>query len=105
MEGEMEIEVRMLDRQTISNFAVAHDLVMEVNERASCLNSDNRFYAQFKHAEVADRGFLCGVYGDGRTVHLAIADYAEKISGKRLVINAYGPHRKEINVPILSHDK
>jgi len=60
-----------------------------------------RWYVYFKGCEVKDGNVLCGVFGDGRTIKEAIANYTEAISGKLIVIDAYKETRKEIYVPIL----
>jgi hypothetical protein len=97
----MEIERTLLKQSTIEAFADEHGLVMDVHERRFDLGHARRFYAAFRHAEIKDGCILRGAYGDGATEQDAIAAYAREISMKRLVIDAYRPSRREIEVPRL----
>ena len=96
----MKIIRKLIDRDNLESFAEKNNLVMEVHER-SHIDSPTRFYAHFKNAEIKDGSMLIGAYGDGSCEALAIKDYAKRISGQWLVIDAYKPARKEIKVPIL----
>lgn len=89
------------DPRTIEEFAELHDLTMEVRERPVALQKHGRFTASFEKSEIKDGGLLIGLYGNGNTPEEAIAGYGKQISGKLLVINAYGDpvKRKEILVP------
>lgn len=62
-------------------------------------NQKRRFTASFKRAEVMQKGFLAGTYGNGKTPDLAINDYVEQIKGKRIAINAMSKDRMEYDVP------
>lgn len=84
----------------IEEFAKANSLEMRIGERDD--GRLPRFYASFRHAEVKKGSFLVGEYGDGDTKKEAIRNYATTISGKLLVINAYGKDRREIKVPRLN---
>lgn len=97
----MKIKKFTLDRDTIENFAVTHDLTMQVHER-SRNSGPNKFYAYFESAETKDGCILCGDFGNGHDEQEAIQNYAKEISGKLLVIDAYSEERRrEIRVPIL----
>lgn len=95
----MNIHTFPLQRSTIEAFAEKHCLVMEVHERAT--HGPARFYAHFACCEVAERGMLVGVFGNGATPEDAIAEYGQRISGQRIVHRAGQPERKEISVPII----
>lgn len=94
----MKIEYHYIPTMTIEQFAEKHDLTMAIFERKGG-HPSVRFYAHFKNAEVKDGSVLIGEHGNGPTEGEAIADYARKISGKRLVLNAYDEKRLEIDVP------
>ena len=90
---------------TIEELADQHNLTMIVTERElyrEC--SVHRWYAYFEDAETKDGPMLIDTYGDGGTPEEAIADYARRISGKLLVINAHQKSRREIQVPRLVYD-
>lgn len=59
-----------------------------------------RWLARFHGTEVR-RGFamLVSEYGLGKTPDEAIADYMEKIRGKKIIINAMSTTRREFVVP------
>ena len=83
---------------TISEFAEEHDLTLSVHEqRGPC--DYGQFWVHFDDAEIKDAGCLLLVHGDGASELEAIADYAAKISSKRLVVNAYGENSREIDAP------
>ena len=107
----MKIERRLVEKFTIEEFAVEHDLTMEVVERSSSIlklphmGEDSRFYAHFKGAEVMERGMLSSSSGNGATEEEAIRDYARQISERRLAFNATSEdNRVEIKVPSLKID-
>jgi hypothetical protein len=60
-----------------------------------------RFYAHFKRAEEVGDGVLIGTHGNGATPEHAIAAYAQKISLRRIAVDAYSEGRREIDVPRL----
>jgi len=97
----MKIKRENIPSMTIEQFADAHNLVMEVNERRRPEGDPSRYYAHFEHCEVGGDGFLRGAYGNGATPEDAITEYAAAISLKRLVVGAYTPERREIDVPRL----
>lgn len=97
----MEIAMVEVPQSTIQEFADAHGLVMEVRERRKPIGDNSRYYAMFKDAEVSEPGVLVGAHGNGASPGEAIADYADRISLKRLVIGAYGEARRELDVPRL----
>lgn len=91
------------DQLSFAAFADKHGLTMEAHERVmdDYLKQFNvpRWYARFKGAEVQERGGLSSPFGDGHTPDAAIRDYALRIQGTRLVIDAFKPHRREIQCP------
>jgi len=62
-------------------------------------NQNCRFSASFDGAEIMDRGFLLGNYGNGKTPEESLKDYTKQIVGKRIVFGAYTDNRKEFVVP------
>lgn len=90
---------------TIEAFADQHGLVMEVVERSKSANGPygatlSRYSANFQHVEIMDRGMLESSFGNGNTPTDAVADYAKRIEGRRLVYKAYSLfERKEFEAP------
>jgi len=102
----MKVVTKALKRQTLEAFADEHGLVMETRERSRQHSIGEwceslRWYAMFAHAELKEGGMLRGEIGNGDTQQAAIADYGNRISEKLLVIDAYGPNRREIRVPVI----
>lgn len=92
---------------SLEEFADAHGLVMEVHERdpqwwARRDVPFQPFYASFKSVEMKYGPILTRSSGNGQTPSAAMADYANKISLKRIVVDAMLPCRREINVPRLT---
>ena len=87
------------DPKTLEEFAELHNLTMWVRERSLGLQHFGRFLASFEDSDVKDGSVLIGSYGNGNTPEEAIADYSCQIQDKLLVIDAYGPNRREIWVP------
>lgn len=109
----MKIERKVVERCSLTEFAEANGLTMEIVERSARERREfgrlhgvtmlPRYIASFKGAEVIrTRGVLSSDYGNGDTEEQAIADYATQISGFTLVLNAYSCKRKEIKVPELT---
>lgn len=101
----MKIDTHAHPRMTLEEFADAHGLVMEVRERRADLGfpegHPSRWYAKFTGAEIAERGMLASVSGNGSTPEDAITDYGRRISERDLVVGAYTPERREIRVPVI----
>jgi len=103
----MKIVVYEKERTTIEKLADKHNLVMEIRERVPSdvpapWSPDMKYYAHFEDTEVKDGSCLRGEFGNGATHTDAIKDYAVRISGETIVIDAYGgKNRREIRVPIL----
>lgn len=97
----MKIIREDIPSMTIEQFADAHNLVMQVNERRLPVGDPARYYARFKQCEIGDSGVLIGEYGDGSTPEEAIDNYADAISLKHIVIGAYTQERREIDAPRL----
>jgi hypothetical protein len=91
----MRVERTLLDNCNLGEFADRHGLVMRVT------GVPNSLHASFQCCEVGGDGLLRSVYGIGPTEDHAFRDYAQKISGKLLVINAYKDTRREILAPVL----
>ncbi len=88
----------------ILDFEKENNLTLIVNERPKHFNLPT-YYAFFENSEVLEGRFLCGKYGNGETIDEAILNYAKEIEGKKLIMNAYTGHRKEITCPKLIHTK
>jgi len=103
----MKIERNFIERIDISDFAERHGLTMKVYERGkntmASMNISYPFYAYFENCEVKDGICLLSEYGNGTNEESAIREYAAVISDKKLIFNAYGPNRKEIDVPYLHY--
>lgn len=91
----------------IEDFADNHGLTMEVHERSphdavvgGWRNGEARFYAHFSNCSVMFDGCLVSMFGDGRDEVSAINDYAQRISGRRLALNAGSALRREIVAPL-----
>jgi len=100
-EDGMKIKYEDIPSMTIEQFADVHNLVMEVHERRRPEGDPLRYYASFEHVEIGGDGFLRGEFGNGRTPDEAIANYAAVITLKHIVVEAYTPERREIDVPRL----
>lgn len=84
---------------TIEEYADALNLELEIRRYP---NQFNRYIASFKGCETKDEpesSVLSSTYGQGYGPLSAIDDYASKIKGKVLVINAMGGDRREYLVP------
>jgi len=97
----MKIKREDVPSMTLEQFADVHNLVMKVSERRRPEGDPARYCAHFENCEIGGDGFLRGEFGDGRTPEEAIANYAAAITLKRIVIGAYTPERREIDVPRL----
>jgi hypothetical protein len=97
----MEINLHKIEEMKISEFADKHGLVMEVRERKCPVGHPLRFYAIFAHTEVKDGCALISTYGNGDCPEQAIKEYAKEIQFQTLVVDAFGPNRREIMVPRL----
>lgn len=72
-----------------SDFAASKGLDVLVTERDRSAHS--RYYARFPNVEIVERGCLSSVVGDGKTPEEAIANYAQRLLGERIVVDAYRP--------------
>lgn len=101
----MNIERVAADHPTLAEFAARHGLTMVITERDmdawQRARGIERFIAQFKKADVKRDCILEGTYGNGNTEDEAMRDYAQKISGQRLVVADREP-RLDVIVPVLS---
>ncbi len=98
----MEIKTDFVGEMTIEEFADSHHLTMVVRERRLPVGNPSRYYASFEAAEVKGDGVLIGTYGNGSTPEEAIANYANEITLKTLVLDAMNDDRREIPVPRLT---
>lgn len=106
----MKIKMNCLPRASLEAFAEVYELTMVIEERVPKDMGDrwsesSRYYAKFEDCEVKHGCGLRSEYGNGRTPGEAMANYAQGISGALLVLNAFGPNRREIQVPILTLEK
>lgn len=100
----MKIVSTLIPESTLTNFATLHHLTLEMHERSQKLTDFTgfRFYCSFKNAEVGDRGLLKGAFGSGHTKEEAMIDYAREISETELIIGAFSPERRTLQVPRLT---
>lgn len=89
-------------RPSIEEFAEKYNLTMKVTERDLRVRHPQLYYARFDGAEIKGDCILRSAYGNGHTPEEAIANYANEISGKLLVIGAFTDGRREIRVPVLA---
>jgi len=73
--------------------------IIQVSLEMRYHNGQRRFSVLFEHGEIQDGNFLRGSSGNGKTPDEAMADYCKQISGKTLIVNAYGENRREFGVP------
>ena len=60
---------------------------------------DGTWYAVVEGAEIGGDGFLRSGMGNGESPSAALGALCNEIRGKRLVFDAYAPHRREFMVP------
>lgn len=89
---------------TLQAFAEKQGLTLEVVERSpGRVAGSGKFYAVFVGAEVKQGIMLCSESGEADSPEDAIFDYARRIAGRTLVLNAYDKVRRTaIVVPPLS---
>jgi len=98
----VKIDRKDVPSMTIEQFADSYNLTMKVRERRVPADHPSRYYAHFESCEVmSDDGFLFDDFGNGMTAEEAISVYADRIQLKRIVIGAYTPERREVDVPRL----
>ena len=96
----MKTTINRITPVSIDEFADKHSLEMVVSERSHEMPKSMRFYAHFKNCEEkTGQGMLRGTFGNGATPTQAIKAYAQEISGKTLVVDAFTEKRREILVP------
>lgn len=107
----MKTEIEHAERMTLEEFADKHGLTMKVTARSGVgsppVGHGARFYAEFDGVDVMEDGCLCGVFGNGATPDEAIRNYIQKISEKRIAIDALSSDRprRNIYVPIITSVK
>lgn len=57
------------------------------------------FCAEFYLAEIKGCGILRSASSFGKTKDIALLNLTKEVQGRTLVMNAYTPNRKEINIP------
>jgi hypothetical protein len=95
------IKVKQIAEERISfdDWLGKHELVVEVTERPAEYYDLPRWYASVPRLEARDGCACVGEFGNGDTTWEAISDYADKLRGKRLVLGAMGPERREFVAP------
>jgi hypothetical protein len=104
----MNIVREFIPEMTVAEFAELHGLTMVITERRMDRwqreRGIERYIARFKKADIKRECILEGAYGNGNTEAEAIADYARKISGERLVADDDRDNRVlDVIVPRLRH--
>lgn len=94
----MEIKRQFIKQGTLEEFADFYGFTITVKERRLPIGHSRRFYAYFEHCDILSGVLIIGAFGDGATEEEAISKYAKNISLKRIVYDAYGENRKEIDV-------
>lgn len=87
----------------LEKFAETNGLEIKAVERQPAFRptEESRFYATISRLEIKNRHFLEATFGNGCTPFKAIRQYAERLSEKTLVIDAYATTRREIQPMIL----
>ena len=57
------------------------------------------FQIHLERVEVKDRSLLIGAYGVGRTIRATKRDYAKQLCGKKIIVAAMLPERREYQLP------
>ena len=71
-----------------------------INQSLTERFAGGRFIVSFAHTETKDRCLLVATYGEGSTRFKAKQNYAKKLSGARIVVNALsGRKRQEFHLP------
>ena len=92
---------RRENAMSLNSFADHYGLTLELRQRSLGVPA-MEWYAAFASCEELNGIFLRGISGDGATPIDAAVKLAEVLSGKLVVIHAYGPDRKEVRVPHLA---
>jgi len=90
-----------LARMRLEAFAAGAGTRLETTFRddPNFRDTDSRFYACFRDAEVKDGPCLVGTYGNGATPEQACLEYEREIAGKPLVLFAHSDGRRETSYP------
>ena len=98
----MKVEITLLEKSTLEDFADKHDLIMVVEEKntkhPSFTNGNYvTFSAHFRNVKIKlETGSGWDGYGSGQTPELAIEKYGQEISCETLIAG-----RREIEVPYI----
>lgn len=96
------MKLNLIETKEILDFEQEIGYELVVNERP-ILSELPQFYVYFHQGESMENGCLVTHYGDGNTVDEALSDYCKQISCRRMIFNAYGSERREIQFPKLKH--
>jgi hypothetical protein len=95
----MEIKDDTFPAATFEGFCEANRLVLTVGERAGVVGR-GRYFATCEGADVREQdGMLLAEFGDGSTREEAVMDYARRLKGKRIVVDAMLRSRRELQCP------
>jgi len=88
-----------LTAEEVGGWMSAIDKLLRLEDETLTVDKDiyGRICVHYTNAYVKSAGVLIGVCGRGQTIEEACQDYLDQISGKTLVIDAFG-HRKEVIV-------
>lgn len=86
----------MENHMNVKDFFLAINVEIDIT-----VMTDGIYHAKGRSCETKDDCILKTEYGSGSTRKKALDDYAIKLSGKRLVVNAMGNNRREYDVPSL----
>ena len=67
-------------------------------------NQERRFTAKFEYGEIIEKGREHGLrstYGDANSPINSLKNYCVRISGQKIVFDAFNEKRKEFNIPEL----
>ena len=97
----MDVKLHKTKRGTIEELADVLGLKIVVIKLSVSHNAPNRHFACFPNVQLKKDGMLVSETGNGPTPEAAIDDYAKKISGRLLVIDAMSETRREFYAHLL----
>lgn len=74
--------------------------ILGLRETLDYSDLTGRFIAGLRpHVDLKGEGVISSILGSGKTKAAAKRDLACSLAGKRLVLDAYGPGRREFQIP------
>jgi hypothetical protein len=84
---------------TFEKFCDSNGLTVVVRERTGEFGH-RRYFAMCNNVYVRESdGMLCGAMGNGASKNDAVRDYENTLAGRVIVVDAWGPSRRELQCP------